>query len=54
MKRYKPDALGEQIIEEQEKDQDWEDPFSPFTDIQDHEDFWGGDVSADFYERLIP
>ena len=45
VERYKPDALAEQIMEAQENDESWKDPFGPFIDIQDYEDFWGGDVS---------
>ena len=40
VERYKPDAIMEQM-----EDGDWTDPFGPFTDLEDYEDFWGDDFS---------
>ena len=43
--RYKPDAIQEQIEEAEAAGEEWKDPFGPFKDIQDYEDFWGDDFS---------
>ena len=49
VERYKPDAIMEQM-----EDGDWTDPFGPFTDLEDYEDFWGNDfsmVGGDVYKK---
>ena len=43
--RYKPDALSEQMQDFDERGMDWKDPFGPFTDLEDYEEFWGDDWS---------
>ena len=43
--RYKPDAIGEQLQIASEADKEWKDPFGPFEDLEDYEDFWGDDFS---------
>lgn len=44
--RYKPDAIAEQIEEADAADESWKDPFGPFKDLDDYEDFWGADWSS--------
>ena len=45
VERYKPDALAEQMQDFDERGMDWKDPFGPFTDLDDYEEFWGYDWS---------
>ena len=43
--RYKPDAIGEQLQMAEAAGKEWKDPFGPFEDLEDYEDFWGDDFS---------
>ena len=45
VERYKPDAIMEQMEEAEANGEDWRDPFGPFTDLLDYEDFWGDNFS---------
>ena len=41
--RYKPDAIGEQLEEFEENDEEWSDEV--FSDLDDYQEFFGGDFS---------
>jgi hypothetical protein len=52
--RYKPDAIGEQLEHCESNDEEWSDEV--FSDLDEYQEFWGGDfseVGGDVFKKEV-